>query len=858
MDSGHTIRRLFRAAASCLFVLAMGAPCVSQQPVADPLQLQRSAVAKLDRWLESVRTTGDAASARNLLTSAQSELQTSNVVFVQRRDFGNAAWGTIKLGDAQRYMNQWPQAIIAFQYAARLAEQAHRTDFQTKALTWLAFSEIQSGSVDSAEDHARQAVRLGENCGNKDFNFDALDVAGQVETKRGDLAAANDYLNRALAMSDQVNDKYQLYYAYNDRADVYYQDALQCNYKQGYDVCYQFLQLSQDDYKKARAIVQARGYTFLDEMEGNNLQALDGRQAMIQRAQSDNQKLAAAQMFNPKLPKDVLASQYFASDSADPTNLAIAESAVKEMRTWQMGMQQRGLDLPDLNAADLYSQGSLAQLSGDLNTALAKYLRVVQLVEQDRRKLRGEQARSAFMEDKLDYYYSPAMLLLQQKLYAEAFALFEQSRSRAMADMIASASLNLSNPQERELFSELQSQRTAVAALQEKLFNLTGAADRDQNDQKIAALQTQISSLQQKYHVLETRIASEAPKLDELTSSKPVTLDSVQRAAADGRYDLLYYNVLETGVILWHISGTDVEVRNVLLPHPVLAIKTAALHDSLVAPGHTAGAPFDEDVSRQLYLYLIQPMAAYIKSNHLIIIPQEEMTAIPFQALQNPQDGKYLGERFSISYAPSATVLATLERRPNLKTGRLLAVADPKIHDAGDEVRAIGALYPGRAKVSAQLPVAKADVKAWIGNYDLIHLSVHGKFNSSDPLLSYLQFNPAGTDDGRLTAAEMFGLPLKKNSLVVLSACETGRVQATHSGELVGMVRSLLYAGAGNLVLSDWEVNAASTKLWMETFYREAQTRDPAEAARLALLAVKSRPEFGHPFFWAPFVMTGK
>ena len=131
-------------------------------------------------------------------------------------------------------------------------------------------------------------------------------------------------------------------------------------------------------------------------------------------------------------------------------------------------------------------------------------------------------------------------------------------------------------------------------------------------------------------------------------------------------------------------------------------------------------------------------------------------------------------------------------------------------------------------------------------------------FNAGDPLLSYLRFKEIPPDNGHLTAAEMFGLPLQKNSLVVLSACETGRVEATHANEVLGMVRSLLYAGAGSLVLSSWEVDASSTKLWMETFYKEGQTNPPAEAARLALVVVKSRPEYSHPYFWAPFSLTGK
>ena len=53
----------------------------------------------------------------------------------------------------------------------------------------------------------------------------------------------------------------------------------------------------------------------------------------------------------------------------------------------------------------------------------------------------------------------------------------------------------------------------------------------------------------------------------------------------------------------------------------------------------------------------------------------------------------------------------------------------------------------------------------------------------------------------KLTAAEMFGLPLEQSRLVVLSACETGQAQATHANEVLGMVRALLYAGANTLDL---------------------------------------------------------
>ena len=121
-------------------------------------------------------------------------------------------------------------------------------------------------------------------------------------------------------------------------------------------------------------------------------------------------------------------------------------------------------------------------------------------------------------------------------------------------------------------------------------------------------------------------------------------------------------------------------------------------------------------------------------------------------------------------------------------------------------------------------------MKAAVRDYDIVHLSVHGKFNAAEPMLSYVALAPGGSDDGRLTAAEMFGLPLDNSRLVVLSACDTGRAEATHANEMIGLVRALIYAGAGALVLSYWEVDSRRDgALDAELFTRP---RSPARSRR--------------------------
>ena len=112
-------------------------------------------------------------------------------------------------------------------------------------------------------------------------------------------------------------------------------------------------------------------------------------------------------------------------------------------------------------------------------------------------------------------------------------------------------------------------------------------------------------------------------------------------------------------------------------------------------------------------------------------------------------------------------------------------------------------------------------------------------------------------DDGYLQAWEIFRLKLKAD-VVVLSACETGEGAKVPGEGLVGLTRALQVAGARSIVASQWQVSDASTRALMVAFHRNLRAglaKD--EALRRAMLRVAAEPEWGHPYFWAGFLLVG-
>ncbi len=496
----------------------------------------------------------------------------------------------------------------------------------------------------------------------------------------------------------------------------------------------------------------------------------------------------------------------------------------------------------------------MSEMRGDNDAALASYVRAADALDRDRRTLRDDTSRGTFAENRINFYYAAVQQLLQRGRNAEAFEMVERSRSRALADLLASRRPGFSHSQEQTLYGDAAVLRTKIADDQDEELELASRPDAAKSAARLNELQNQIRTLDGEYRDLVTRMGAEAARLKSLVVSSPASLMALQQSMRAEHYELLQYLVLEHAVIVWHIGPDSVTVRNVFLPRSEVIAKVAALQKT-VADRNTR---FDETTARELFLYLVQPVLKDIHSERLVIVPHEDLNYIPFQVLQDPADRRFLGERFQITYAPSASILLGLKASGTLTGGRLLAVADPAIPAAGVEVAAIAKLFPNRSKVIANALAPESDVKVVVRDFDIVHLSVHGKFDAAEPMLSYLSLTRGTADDGKLTAAEMFGLPLENSRLVVLSACETGRAEATHGNEILGMVRALMYAGANTLVLSYWEVDSDATALWMETFYQAALTHALPEAARMALVKVKSSPTYSHPYYWAAFAMVGR
>jgi CHAT domain-containing protein len=323
------------------------------------------------------------------------------------------------------------------------------------------------------------------------------------------------------------------------------------------------------------------------------------------------------------------------------------------------------------------------------------------------------------------------------------------------------------------------------------------------------------------------------------------------------------------------------------------------------------------DFAKALYDFLIGPIEEELRDkDELLILPEGSLCSLPFETLVMP-DGRYLVERFHVTYAPSLAVRRLLARQTTSAVGArpLLALGGALYGGAGGpardapqisdqqlaslrvdaarlldtkrstrelyatlgldswndlpgtlaEVNSIGALMPRGTVLTgadaSELRVKQMSRSGELARFGVIHFATHGLAVPEAPELSALVLSlgrSEGDEDGFLTTREITELRLNAD-FVNLSACQTGMGKILAGEGIVGLSHAFLSAGARGLSVSLWPVSDDATRQFMVDLYQGVQERGLSFARAMTEVkrAFIRAGQWREPYYWAPFVYYG-
>lgn len=508
------------------------------------------------------------------------------------------------------------------------------------------------------------------------------------------------------------------------------------------------------------------------------------------------------------------------------------------------------------------SLGALASHDGNLQLAETNFKKAIDLTEELRAPIPGEEFRTAFFSSRISPYHELAKICLTkgEKHCVEALGYVERAKSRALADALAGR-ISFSTDVHDDFEAHLQAQSSKLREELNYLYNQMHRSVRGpvQSHEDNSALEHELLERERKLLDITRQLQHRSGDGKKTSQDQHLfSITQLQAALADDRA-LVEYATIDDQLVAFVVTNEGVEVvRDLGSEAEVVAriercrfqIDTLRYGSTQVRNHLAALTQRTQKHLRSLYDRLLRTIEPKIGDRQLVIVPHRALHYLPFHALHDGES--YLIERREVSFAPSAVVLQQCLDRPkhDFESVGVLGVADEQIPSVHKELHALDNIFPKVKSFSDE--TATCEVLRQISNdVDVLHLSCHAQFRSDNPLSSSLKLS-----DGWFTARDAYGLKLSCG-LVTLSACETGMNAIAPGDEIIGLARGFLSAGSPTVMMSLWTIDDEATTELMVEFYSElVRTKSPATALRTAQMKLlKQRP---HPFFWSPFVLVGR
>jgi len=509
----------------------------------------------------------------------------------------------------------------------------------------------------------------------------------------------------------------------------------------------------------------------------------------------------------------------------------------------------------------LRARGALQEASSELRLGIASSERTAS-------QLDLAEERESFRADKWDAYATLAFVEQQMRHPAESFAASEQMRARQALEELDRGTVRYGR--DDSLAAEQQKLRHRIDELT-RLVTGDVAVTRSTRGEAEAgaardAARDALAEAERRYADLSREEMRGEPETMRAGRSAPIAARDVMQQLRANEV-LLEYLITDSASTLFALTTDTVMAIDLRAGRHELAGLVDFARDA-IRRSPSGGLVWREPL-RRLYDLLIAPAedAGALKGkDHFIIVPHAELHLLPFAALV-PTSGRnrFLIERATILIAPSASLWARLTKRPaGAKSESVLALAPRAdvLPASLREVDGVEHLYGGNAAVFRGTAATREALLARARASAVIHLASLGVLNKHNPLFSFVELAPHGTDDGRLAVTDVLALRLNAR-LVTLSACQTalgaGAMADVPAGdEWVGFTSAFLRAGARDVLASLWPVEDDATATLMISFYQGFRSGAPAaDALALAQRAAIQDPARAEPFRWAGFVMTG-
>ncbi len=226
-----------------------------------------------------------------------------------------------------------------------------------------------------------------------------------------------------------------------------------------------------------------------------------------------------------------------------------------------------------------------------------------------------------------------------------------------------------------------------------------------------------------------------------------------------------------------------------------------------------------------------------LNSDHVVVIPLRELHSLPLESMD--RNGR------TVSRLPHPSLLAQRERKP-LQNALLLAGPDDSMSEEIEDVAA----QLGHSGFQVETGTGRAALDEVRGPVGALHVAAHGTFHRSGWLMSGLELS-----DGWV-GFEHLRKELLDGALVQFTSCESGVVELMPGSDFDGWIAAALSAGARELVLTAWRIDADAARGFSKPFYERWSTGETAPAAA-AKARARLRDLHPHPFHWAPFVVVG-